>query len=100
MILEPIIFTISVCYAFIWYVNKDNKYFYPWLQRFGEKSYGIYLIHPFIAFDLAVIIKNCVNLDELSLFFLWLPIYLCTAYYVGILYNRLISVFSKMIGFS
>lgn len=64
---------------------------YGYVKKFGEYSYAIYLIHPFIAFELSKLIISLIKLPEWLLYILWLPILFIIILVAGTIYNALIE---------
>ena len=64
---------------------------YEVVKKYGEYSYAIYLIHPFIAFELSKLIISLIKLPEWLLYILWLPILFIIIFVVGKAYNTLIE---------
>ena len=69
------------------------------IQKWGNHSYSVCLIHSIIAFEGSKVITHLwnrayANISQGVAFILWLPIVYVIIYYAGILFTRYLSLWN------
>lgn len=88
----PFLFGLSVTY-FLQSRNLttcDSKV-EKFLAMIGRHSYGIYLIHVFIVYDLAFYIQKTIKINNDILYLIWFPIMMAIVLLIGIYFDKLLK---------
>lgn len=99
-IVLPFLFSLGFYYIFLWLVPVYDAIpitVKRVLSKYGDNSYAIYLIHPYLAFELSLLLISLVHISHPILYLLWLPILYILVLGIGIWYNKFIEITKNLV---
>jgi len=99
-ILLPFLFSLGFYYIFLWLMPAYEAIpitVKRFVRKYGDNSYAIYLIHPYLAFELSLLVISLVHISHPILFIEWLPILYLLVLVIGIQYNKLIEIIKSLV---
>lgn len=99
-IFTPYLVSISFIYLFeITRRNINNKRIYTkFISAIGKKSFNIYLLNTFIAWELGTLVSKVLSSFNQSIVYLfWFPVAVILLYLLSLYYEKVIFFFNKLI---
>lgn len=99
-IIAPFLFSVGFFYLALWILNNYPQKDFMGSRvvlLFGNNSYAIYLIHPYLAFDVSKLVISVFNISQTLLYFVWQPILFLLILTVGCGYNKILNNVKKLV---
>ena len=99
-IFTPYLVSISFIYLFeITRRNINNKRNYTkFISAIGKKSFNIYLLNTFIAWELGTLVSKVFSsFNQSIVYLLWFPVAVILLYLLSLYYEKVIFIFTKLI---
>lgn len=62
------------------------------IVMFGKISYGIYLTHAYLAFEVSSMVISYIQIPEYVLYVIWLPVLYMLSYITGLFYTKVVDL--------